>query len=659
MTAACILAACFLLGAQLLTLCRPWRCPDSDLSLAERALFALGAGILVQGLLVLGVGLMGLLRPWVLLVLWVAVVAVSHRQVTVLIEVLRTLVSRSWHGLIRPSKQRLLRNLLALWAIFTLLAALAPPSDFDYDGLSQHLAIPKVYLRDGRIHPLWYDHHSQFPLTLQMLFALGVAVQRPEAAKVIHWACGIAAALTLVVAGRRLRCSAAGEWAALAVCATPIVGWLSTVAYVDLGSLFFATLLLLALLRWLASRDPSDLMLAGIAAAGGLSVKMQGLQLFAVAMLCVVATGLFNRQGWRQTVRSVALFGAVAIVLASPWYVKSYLWTGNPVYPFAYGIFGGKYWGPAEAAQYRAHQLAFGIGEPPSPQERQRMPFVRRIFSGPREPLNLLLAPWNLAMYPAEFDVVGINPFYALTSGSIGPLFLALLPLSLLTRPPTPIRWSLVIFVFLWVSWLLLMQYNRYLVLALPFAALPVGYLLAEGLADSGPVRLVARGTARVSVGLALLYLAVNGLLGGTWAAGLGLIPVEEYLTQNSECYRVAMWTNRLLPPSAKIALYAEPRGFYFDRQYLWADPGHSRLIEYDKLTSAEDLLDAYAKLGITHLLYHCLPGAPELFAVAPYGPLLKELYDRGLLRIVGRPSSDPNFVLLVIDTPWARELLQ
>jgi hypothetical protein len=157
---------------------------------------------------------------------------------------------------------------------------------------------------------------------------------------------------------------------------------------------------------------------------------------------------------------------------------------------------------------------------------------------------------------------------------------------------------------------------------------------------------------------LALAFLAFGGLLTGSWAAAIGLTPRDVYLRQASECYRVGEWVNRVTPAQgARIALYAEPRGFYLDRDYLWADPGHSRLIEYDRLRSPEDLLDAYSRLGVTHVLYHRLPGQPELFECAPYGPLLEALERQGEAVIVGHPPSDPRYVLLEIDTPWAREL--
>jgi len=674
--AACILVSCLLLGAQVLSTTRLAPSTNPSLPTAERVLFSVAAGMLLIALIVLLLGLLGLLRPWVLYTVVVAAALAGAKQAPFLWGAADQAARMVGRGLFGPTRRRALHVFLAGWAMLTLLSALAPPNDLDDDGLSQHLAAPKTYLRHAHIHPLWYDHHSQFPAALQMLFTVALATGQVEAAKVLHWACGVLAALTLIVIGRRFLSPAAGEWAAFALLVTPAVGALSTVAYVDLASVFLAALLLLAFLRCRSplleeggqggrSRSPllkgggqggRDVALAGLAAGGGMAVKMQGLQIFGVALLLLAIAALLARETVARAARRLGVFVLVAALPAAPWYLKSFLWTGNPVYPFAYGVFGGKYWGPAEAAQYRDHQLGFGIGVPPPAAEREQMGFLRRTFYGPRAPLNLLLAPWNLTMRPREFDVLTMNPVYAVMSAGVGPLLLAVLPLVLLTGAPRPLRWSLAFLGLLWLAWLMLMQYNRYLVPVLVFAAVPAGFVLGEGV-PAGIARRALRGVAWCCGALALLYLAVGGLLGGSWAAGIGLVPRDVYLRTTSQCWRFSDWVNRVTPTRAKIALYAEPKGFYLDRDYLWADPGHSRLIEYEKITSPEDLLDAYSRLGVTHVLYHRLPGTQELFELEPYGTELGELERSGEVSVVGHPPDDPSYVLLAIETPWAREL--
>ncbi|HJN16002.1 MAG TPA: glycosyltransferase family 39 protein, partial [Armatimonadota bacterium] len=630
-----------------LRLCAP---PRRDLPVADKSLHALGLGLVLMAYIVLAAGLLGWLHRWALLLVVIGCAGLGCRQYRLLLDALRTLGRAAKRGIFQ-SPRRPIYIFLVVWALMTLLPAMAPPIDHDYDGLSQHLASPKLYLRSGEIRPLWSDHHSHFPSTLQMLFVPALAFCGPEAAKVLHWACGIAAALVLIVIGRRYLSAGAGAWAAFALVTVPQIGGLAGLAYVDLASVLFAALLLLGLRTWLHTQKTSHLLLAGLAAAGGMTVKMQGVQLFAVALPVVFCGAIWMWRGPGRAAKRTAVFGLLAVVVAAPWYVKSWVWTGNPVYPFAYETFGGKYWGPREAEQYRDHQLEFGVGSPGDGEPGAAL-------DTPRSPKNLLLAPANLALRPREFVESGLSPVHALAWNSVGPLFLAILPLLALRRPPRIVLLSLAMFGAMWLGWLMMMQYARYLMPSLVFACIPAGYVLADGLPKSRLAQLVPRVVAWACGGVALGFLALGGLVFGSWSAGVGVPDRATYLKAHSESYRFAEWVNTLTNEKARIGLYSEPRGFYLDRDYIWADPGHSRLIEYDRIESGDDLLDAYSRLGLTHIVHRRF-GPDQPFLSEEFQAMLDELIAERRVRRIGQPPSDPSYVLYKIEEPWARELLK
>jgi hypothetical protein len=263
----------------------------------------------------------------------------------------------------------------------------------------------------------------------------------------------------------------------------------------------------------------------------------------------------------------------------------------------------------------------------------------------------LLLAPWNLVTQPWRFEVPGISRVYAVIGTSIGPLFLALLPLLFLARPPRAVGWSLAWCVPLWLAWLMLMQYNRYLIPALALAAVPVGHVLGDLLPPRGLARMIPRVVAGCWGVLALGYLGLGVFAGDAWQVSLGLVSRTGYLEQHCESFRFAQYVNAETPPDAKIALYSEPRGFYLDREYLWAEAGHSTLIDYGGIHSGDDLLREFRRLGITHILYHSLNRDDLAFTQPQIGPPLKELNRRGLVDIIGSPPRDPHYTLFAIDT--------
>jgi hypothetical protein len=143
---------------------------------------------------------------------------------------------------------------LGLLGLLTAIAALAPPSSLEWDSLAYHLAAPKTYLSQGRIFFIPYDHHSNFPFTLEMLYLLMLGLGSVGAAKLFHWVCGallVASVYTFAVrhiAPERFG-RGVGIVAALLVAATPIVLWESTIAYIDLSTALFTWLSLYALVN--------------------------------------------------------------------------------------------------------------------------------------------------------------------------------------------------------------------------------------------------------------------------------------------------------------------------------------------------------------------------------------------------------------------------
>jgi hypothetical protein len=86
-------------------------------------------------------------------------------------------------------------------------------------------------------------------------------------------------------------------------------------------------------------------------------------------------------------------------------------------------------------------------------------------------------------------------------------------------------------------------------------------------------------------------------------------------------------WASTNTPPNARFAVYGEPRCFYLERDYFWADDPHNNLIDYGKLRSGDDLVQALRGLGTTHVLWNAEPGTNGGFGGPP--ELIKEAISR------------------------------
>jgi hypothetical protein len=260
-----------------------------------------------------------------------------------------------------------------------------------------------------------------------------------------------------------------------------------------------------------------------------------------------------------------ALWGGLSLALAAPWFVKSWLYTGNPVYPFFYSLFGGRYWSAENAAGYAGNQAQFGFG---------------------KTPLDLLLSPWQVTMQGGQFTEYAFPAFGQFAVYGLSPAFLGLLLAAPLMAPPRGLSRPAVLLTGFglagYVFWFFLMQQTRYLIPVLPAFAV-VG---AEALV--GASRLVrAAGGALVAASAAWgLYVAAAGIAAPALPVVTGRVTPEEHVTRTLRMRGLMpaiAFINRETPPDAKVALFDETRGFYLDRPYVWATPNHSTLLPWER----------------------------------------------------------------------------
>ncbi|MBM3494162.1 MAG: phospholipid carrier-dependent glycosyltransferase, partial [Armatimonadetes bacterium] len=381
--------------------------------------------------------------------------------------------------------------ILAVTACAALLDCFVPPGAHEWDSLSYHLATPQAYLRAGRIVELPTDHHSYFPFLTQMLFTVGLMFDGFATAKLIHFMFGAMACMAAYAMARRLT-SATGAWlAALVFGLAPMVVWEAGIAYIELAQTFFVTLALHALLIWARSRDQRDLAACG--ACCGLALAVKTLSLLPVVGVVVAALVTEPRAH-----RALALVGVTALV-GSPFYIRTWLLTGNPVYPFAYGVFGGRNWDAERARAYASEHTSFGLNAALPALSDDLRP-TRAAYARPSMSdrlRNLALAPFALVASPRIFHNYNDPTPYA----SLGFLWLALLPLAVLGGARDPAALMLAGILAVWyLAWSGSMQYMRYLIPALPaLAAVGASGAIRLG-RRSGPVRWAVIAAVAVQV---------------------------------------------------------------------------------------------------------------------------------------------------------------
>jgi hypothetical protein len=438
--------------------------PAEELALAT----ALGLGVFSH--LLFALGALGQLYPGRVIVALALLVAACAR---------RELVPR-------VRRSRTLAIAVGAFAILWLLT-LYPSTSRAWDASSYHLPIAAGYVTQHRIEPAWALRYPVFSHAQELLFTLALLFGDDLDAQAIQALLAGVTALALFAAGRRLS-PQAGPWAVALLLASPLVLWLASSAYVDLGLAAFVTLAVLAIDRFLDEGSTRWLVLAAAFAGFAASSKYTGLFFVGALALFLVERVIAGRAQPRQ----LALYVAVALLVSAPWYVSSWQWVGDPVFPFGGVLFARGPWSADDLTRQLASMRSHGAG---------------------RSLGALVLLPLRLAFQQ--------RPFFP--EQAVSPLlFLALVPAVALARSePCVRRWLYVIGGWL-VFWFATVQMYRYLVPILPLAA------LAGAVGLSRLAALVGDRRGRRVAPVAALLVAQGALWAGWELVQRGAPPATE-----------------------------------------------------------------------------------------------------------------------------------
>ncbi len=473
--------------------------------------------------------------------------------------------------------------LLALVFVWTLLLDFLPP--LEKDALIHHLAIPKLWLKAGGfIETPWADF-SYYPMNLELLYLVPLALGADWGAKLIHNAFGLATAGLIFYFLRRRLGRNWGLAGALLFLSTPMVMRLAVSAYVDLGLAFFMTAALLSLIRWDETGRTGPFVLSAVCLGLGLGVKYNAL--IALPLLGLAVFYIRNRSAG-GLVRP-ALWGCLYLALAglvfAPWLVKNLVLTGNPLYPLFNGF--------------------FGLPSAVAPELQLDLFTIRRLAYG-ESFREVLLIPIRFFFQGRDF-----SPQYF--DGVLNPALILLPPLALI-RPRERCLRPLALFAGFWIlaAFFRSSSVVRYVLPIAPVLAI----LAVYGLADLREW-LARRLSATKASALAALLLALLLSLNAVWAVNFwtrldpwpllsGSETREEYLTRTAAHYPVMAYINRHLPPEARILfVFAGSRGYYCDRDYFYQTWFSGEVLAelVRRSASAEEIRNGLRTMGATHLL--------------------------------------------------------
>jgi len=453
--------------------------------------------------------------------------------------------------------------------ILELSLALLPPTA--RDALIYHLAYPKLYRQHGKIFELPFAFYSYYPMNTELLYMLPLYFGRDNLAALIHMVFGLMTA-GLVYSYLRNRIDATyALLGAFIFLSTPIVIKLSTIPYVDLALAFYFTGALLALLRWKEEKAVKWLLLAAVSAGLAAGTKYNGLY---IPLILAFMTLYLSKND--RPLRPLLTFVSISIAVASPWYIKNAIQTGNPFYPLFFDIFGG-----------------LKIPEQPT------VPIFlkRQLFYGENW-FDILSIPVRVFFQGRDDDMQHFD-------GVLNPLLLIFLLFAFRIKNQE-IRYigAFSLSYFLLVFFTADMQI-RFLLPILPALVI----LTVTGincLMEFPKIKVIVMVAVASLLSLNLVYLADYFGKKEPLPYITGNVSRDEYLIKHLRGYESNLYINKYLPKDAKVLMiYAGDRGYYLDREYYYNSYLSGQPIK-EALEGSRDAQNVTKKIrrnGITHIL--------------------------------------------------------
>ena len=301
-------------------------------NISEELAFSIMLGTGTLALSLLGIGLVGLLKPLPIAILMILLVGLTRRQASRLSEALKEGV--------RATTATRTRWIIAL--SFCVLAGLmvvrtaTPPHNFDE--AIYHLSVSKLFAEQGRVYPVYDNLAGNMPFLIQMIYVFCLIVKADIAAKLFSLFLALITALALYGFCARFLTRRTGVVAMFAFFGSGMAVEVAVTARIDIslsGMLFLAAY---AMMVYFETKQRGWLYLSAMLSGFGLGIKhTAGIWLLLIGAMFLVESFLRKRESLLGVIKQGLLYVAIVVALVSPWYLKNLVWFHNPLYPFITG----------------------------------------------------------------------------------------------------------------------------------------------------------------------------------------------------------------------------------------------------------------------------------------------------------------------------------
>lgn len=483
--------------------------------------------------------------------------------------------------------------------ITEVLLNLTPP--ISRDALIHHLAIPKLWLVHRGFYEIPWADFSYYPMNVDLLYLIPLYFNNDIVPKFIHFAFGLGTGLLVY---NYLKNRLSKNWGLLGFLiffSTPVIIRLSTTVYVDLGMTFFITASIFAFVRWRDGnyKDTKWLVLSAVCMGLAAGSKYNAMIAWLFLNLMIVFCYSRDTENGLGALKSGVIFFAIALLIVSPWYVKNYILTGNPIYPLFDQVF-----------RFLHHASENGVGITGTADSRWASNiFQRREIVFGETFLETIFIPIRIFFQGKDGSVQYFD-------GSLNPILIIMLPFAFINRDLNRDKVFFLLFsgFFIFIACFLAVIRIRYILPVIPFLAI-LSVIGIKNIAEcvgkkSGMIRRA--GLIGIPV-IVIILISFNFIYTKNYFDRIQPIKYilkqetkDEFLSRNAGSYPAMRYINENLPDDARIFLmFLGGRGYYLDRPYYYEKSfGMNTINGMVKASVDKQNFQAYLQsLDCTHVL--------------------------------------------------------
>lgn len=436
--------------------------------------------------------------------------------------------------------------------IFLISSVFIPP--VGWDTLAYHFAIPSIYLKAEKIIYIPFMYHSNWPQNMEIIFGYAMSVWNDYLAQGVCFLYAFMLLFTLFKTGKIIFNKNTGFIALSLIISTTLFKREAVNGYVDIGLSYFELSALLGVFLWTQYKDIKFLIAGAICAGGAASVKILGLlSVFILPVFIIFIDYFLNNTNKKLYIREAFWFFIFAFLIALPWYLKSFVDTGNPVWPFAYDLFKGKNWSEELANLRNLYYKTHGAGTS-----------FKQLF----------FLPYNLVKSYNMDGYIGNNFIFYY-------LLFPFLIFHLIKEKNFKLFLLVIYSVIFILFWFFSTQMIRFLFPGFVIITLINAFIIDKILFDykNKILKTIAFSYFVFLVLYSFPFKKISDFDG--IKIFLGFTNREKFLEEKLDNYKVIKKINQDKLKEGKIILLKEIRGYYLEKDYMWGDPVNQGIIRY------------------------------------------------------------------------------